>query len=310
MKKKVLLMGKSGSGKTSMRSIIFANYIARDTRRLGATIDVEHSHVRFLGNLVLNLWDCGGQEAFMENYFTSQRDNIFKNVEVLIYVFDVESREVERDMHYYQSCLEAILQNSPQAKVFCLIHKMDLVQEDQRHQIFSEREQELRKFSLPLQCSCFSTSIWDETLYKAWSSIVYQLIPNVRQLESNLDQFAEIMEADEVLLFERATFLVISHSKRKPHNDMHRFEKISNIIKQFKLSCSKLQAHFQSMEVRNSQFAAYIDVFTSNTYVMVITSDCTLPSAAILVNIRNARKHFEKLEKLDSGPSALHAVQV
>lgn len=34
----VLLMGKSGSGKTSMRSIIFANYIARDTRRLGATI--------------------------------------------------------------------------------------------------------------------------------------------------------------------------------------------------------------------------------------------------------------------------------
>lgn len=30
-------MGKSGSGKTSMRSIIFSNYIARDTRRLGAT---------------------------------------------------------------------------------------------------------------------------------------------------------------------------------------------------------------------------------------------------------------------------------
>ena len=81
-RKKVLLMGKSGSGKTSMRSIIFANFIARDTRRLGATIDVEHSHVRLLGNLVLNLWDCGGQEAFMENYFASQRDNIFRNVEV------------------------------------------------------------------------------------------------------------------------------------------------------------------------------------------------------------------------------------
>lgn len=73
------------------------------------SVDVEHSHVRFLGNLVLNLWDCGGQEAFMENYFVSQRDNIFRNVEVLIYVFDVESREMEKDMHYYQSCLEAIL---------------------------------------------------------------------------------------------------------------------------------------------------------------------------------------------------------
>ncbi len=37
MKRKVLLMGRSGSGKSSMRSIIFANYLARDTRRLGAT---------------------------------------------------------------------------------------------------------------------------------------------------------------------------------------------------------------------------------------------------------------------------------
>uniref|UniRef100_A0A8C8YTD5 Ras-related GTP-binding protein n=1 Tax=Prolemur simus TaxID=1328070 RepID=A0A8C8YTD5_PROSS len=208
MKKKVLLMGKSGSGKTSMRSIIFANYIARDTRRLGATIDVEHSHVRFLGNLVLNLWDCGGQDTFMENYFTSQRDNIFRNVEVLIYVFDVESRELEKDMHYYQSCLEAILQNSPEAKIFCLVHKMDLVQEDQRDLIFKEREEDLRRLSRPLECSCFRTSIWDETLYKAWSSIVYQLIPNVQQLEMNLRNFAEIIEADEVLLFERATFLV------------------------------------------------------------------------------------------------------
>ncbi|XP_059013204.1 ras-related GTP-binding protein B isoform X3 [Mustela lutreola] len=322
MKKKVLLMGKSGSGKTSMRSIIFANYIARDTRRLGATIDVEHSHVRFLGNLVLNLWDCGGQDTFMENYFTSQRDNIFRNVEVLIYVFDVESRELEKDMHYYQSCLEAILQNSPDAKVFCLVHKMDLVQEDQRDLIFKEREEDLRRLSRPLECSCFRTSIWDETLYKAWSSIVYQLIPNVQQLEMNLRNFAEIIEADEVLLFERATFLVISHYQCKEQRDAHRFEKISNIIKQFKLSCSKLAASFQSMEVRNSNFAAFIDIFTSNTYVMVVMSDpsilrhcfgylylfCwlsppSLPSAsaATLINIRNARKHFEKLERVD-GP--------
>ena len=39
---------------------------------------------------------------------------------------------------------------------------------------------------------------------------------------------------------------------------------------------SKLAAQFQSMEVRNSNFAAFIDVFTSNTYVMVVTSDSTI----------------------------------
>ena len=59
-KKKVLLMGKSGSGKSSMRSIIFSNWVAKDVRRLGATIDVDHTHAKFMGSLTLNLWDCGG----------------------------------------------------------------------------------------------------------------------------------------------------------------------------------------------------------------------------------------------------------
>jgi len=223
MKKKVLLMGKSGSGKTSMRSIIFANYIARDTTRLGATINVEHSHVRFLGNLVLNLWDCGGQEGFMQQYFASQRDNIFRNVEVLIYVFDVESRELQRDVHYYQSCLEALLQNSPEAKIFCLVHKMDLIAEEQRESLFKVLEDDLIRLSKPGNVTCFRTSIWDETLYRAWSSIVTMLIPNVAALENSLTHFANVIEADEVLLFEKATFVFISNCKRKKNRYSHLF---------------------------------------------------------------------------------------
>ena len=34
------------------------------------------------------------QDAFMENYIASQRENIFRNVEVLIYVFDVGSEQI------------------------------------------------------------------------------------------------------------------------------------------------------------------------------------------------------------------------
>uniref|UniRef100_A0A1X7SQA0 Uncharacterized protein n=1 Tax=Amphimedon queenslandica TaxID=400682 RepID=A0A1X7SQA0_AMPQE len=39
--------------------------------------------------------------------------------------------------------------------------------------IYEKRESELVKRSLPLECKCFKTSIWDETLYKAWSQIVH-----------------------------------------------------------------------------------------------------------------------------------------
>ena len=50
-----------------------------------------------------------------------------------------------------------------------------------------------------------------------------------------------------------------------PIFDAHRFEKISNIVKQFKLSCGKAQSQFQGMDVRNSKFTAFIDAFTANT---------------------------------------------
>ena len=84
----------------------------------------------------------------------------------MLTVHQTQPAQLEKDMHYYQSCLEAILQNSREAKIFCLIHKMDLVQEEQRDIIFREREIELKRRSLPLDITCFRTSIWDETLYK------------------------------------------------------------------------------------------------------------------------------------------------
>ncbi len=67
----------------------------------------------------------------------------------------------------------------------------------------------------------------------------------MRAVEFHLNKMADILGADEILLFERATFLIIAHAERNRHRDIHRFEKISNIIKQFKLSCSKMASVFQ-----------------------------------------------------------------
>ncbi|KAI5279196.1 GTP-binding protein gtr1, partial [Ascosphaera aggregata] len=178
-KRKVLLMGKSGSGKSSMRSIIFSNYVAKDVRLLGATIDVEHSHVKFMGNLTLNLWDCAGQDAFMETYLASQRENIFSDVAVLIYVFDIESREVERDLTTYSSILGALNEFSPNSLVFCLIHKLDLIPPEHRERIYEERASLIRARSYHFNIDTFGSSIWDQSLYRAWAGIVHKLIPNL-----------------------------------------------------------------------------------------------------------------------------------
>jgi Ras-related GTP-binding protein A/B len=113
--------------------------------------------------------------------------------------------------------------------------------------------------------------------------------------EARVALWPQVCQADELVLFERATFLVISNVVRRPHADVHRFEKVSNIIKQFKLSCSKSAAHFSTMQVRNSHYSALIEGFTSTTYAMVITSDPTTQPATILINIEASRAYFESL---------------
>lgn len=227
----------------------------------------------------------------------SQKEHIFRNVEVLIYVFDVVSEEHAKDMEAFQSCLEAIAQHSPNAALFALIHKMDLVKEGERDAKYSAHAGEVAAMcdAKNLKHKCFRTSIWDETLYKAWSTIVTTLIPNVDVLQRQLVAFGNICEADEVVMFEKATFLVISNSTKKEHTDLLRFEKISNIIKQFKLSCSKSSTRFSSLEVRTSKFTAFIESFTKDSYVMVIMSDPDIEPAATHININSGRAHFEKV---------------
>ncbi|KAF5349453.1 hypothetical protein D9757_012424 [Collybiopsis confluens] len=325
MKKKVLLMGASGSGKTSMRSLIFSNNPASSTARLGATIDVEQNHVRFLGDLILNLWDCGGQDAFMDSYLSTQRSTIFQHVGVMIYVFDAESREMNKDLEYYRDCLDGLTQCSPDAAVFLLVHKMDLVREP-KGVMFEKKREELQKASGDVNIAVFGTSIYDESLYRAWSSIVHTLIPNATILSRHLNKFADACSATEVILFERTTFLVIatsSNSSASPSSfsssyaksptspfspsappsptDPHqlnpkRYEHTSELIKAFKWSCSRIREEFHSLEMDMYDFTAVLDEMTKNTYVMVVVHDPTIETAAIKLNIRMARRKFEELQ--------------
>lgn len=339
--KKLLLMGRSGSGKSSMRSIIFSNYSAFDTRRLGATIDVEHSNLRFLNNMTLNLWDCGGQDVFMDNFLNGAggnesnnnnnsgfTNNIFKKCEVLIHVFDVESKEVAKDINTFKRVLENLSKYSPKVKIFILIHKIDLVQSNKRQELFQLMYNNLKNIALNeygFDITGFATSIWDESLYKAWSSIVCSLIPNVSIYEQHLAKLNKILNAKEIILFEKTTFLVISSMDRLKSNigsastpsltgienlsstenlDPKRFEKISNIIKTYKQSVNKIRSNFKLLILHGKDTSIYLDVLTSNIYIMVIMDNNigkdenyeVRNESLILEDIKIARHLFESIE--------------
>jgi Ras-related GTP-binding protein A/B len=99
------------------------------------------------------------------------------------------------------------------------------------------------------------------------------------------------VSAEEVVLFERTTFLVVSHISRPSHGqilDSQRFEKVSSIIKSFKLSCGfdlilfsvnphrKLNSEFSSFELRTGAFNAFIDRLTPTTQILIVIADPTI----------------------------------
>jgi hypothetical protein len=56
-------------------------------------------------------------------------------------------------------------------------------------------------------------------------------------------KFCALSQADEVVLFEKQTFLVISHATHVQHQDVHRYEKI-----RYPLSCAS-QSQFTIISV-------------------------------------------------------------
>ena len=167
---------------------------------------------------------------------------MFSEVGVLIYVFDIESREfVPQDLLTYTAVIKALEEYSPHAHVFCLVHKMDLVQVNFRDDLFDERNNSIKEKSgrFSSTVTCYATTIWDQSLYKAWGNIIHSLIPNLNIIEEYLGHLAEAIEAEEVILFERTTFLTVMSvtsdlGHRNPYVD--RYERLSNIVKTFKHS--------------------------------------------------------------------------
>lgn len=194
------------------------------------------------------------QDAFTESYLTSQKSYVFSDVGVLIYVFDIESSDFSssqhpppgysaRDLQTFGAIISALGEFSPGARIFALIHKLDLVSGNFRPAVIQDKTNAIKARSgqFSRNIGIYATSIWDESLYRAWGSIVHSLMPNLDVIENGLKDLQLATEADEIVLFEQNTFLTVTRvgsevGDENPNSD--RYERLSNIIKTFKNTLS------------------------------------------------------------------------
>lgn len=222
----------------------------------------------------------------------------------------------------YASIVSALHEHSPQAKIFVLIHKMDLVAADKRETVLKERSTQIRGISAEhgfggpgsgttgkgdgQEVEFWGTSIWDQSLYKAWTQVIYHLVPNAGAIENLLTQLADIIGAHELVLYERTTCLMVTHVSR-PYEDRgnpftDRFEKLSSILKSHKQSIAKHtglpagSANFAELQIKTGRYMFLITRLTENTNLAVVLPSGEAIYNAARINIALAADQFAELD--------------
>lgn len=240
----------------------------------------------------------------------------------MVFVFDASSQTLQSDIVNFTKTLRALREFSPNSKVFVLLHKMDLIAMENRTKTQAQYTQELgmhceQEGFNDQQTEFWATSIWDQTLYRAWTQVIYFLVPNATAIEVMLRKLAELLDARELILYERLTCLAVTHITRdvedgNPFGD--RFERISSILKTHRHSMAKhtgtmaSDVSFAEMQIKTGAFMFFITRFTDNTNLAVVMPSDEAAFNAARVNVQLARHEFAHLDIVDKKGKDLQQV--
>ena len=183
------------------------------------------------------------------------------------------------------------------SKIIILINKIDKLKklsQKEQDNIITKGKNLFQSKAGNFKIECFPTSIWEISIYKVWSNLLGNVIPNKDKINYLLDKYCQACQADEVILFERNTFLFISSSKNKNNKikEDERFEKFGEEMKKFKNFCQKSSKQFHHFLINNIKNMIYLDEFTNSTCIMTVLSNKSVSLELLKINIEISKKNF------------------
>ncbi|CAK7900850.1 GTP-binding protein Gtr2p [[Candida] anglica] len=198
----ILLMGLRRGGKSSICKVVFHNMQPLDTLYLESTS--KPTTEQFSSLIDLSVMELPGQLNYFEPNYDSER--LFSSVGALVYVIDSQD-EYLNALTNLSMIIEFAYKVNPKIHIEVLIHKIDGLSEDYRmdaqRDIMQRTGDELLDLGLEgVQVSFYLTSIFDHSIYEAFSRIVQKLIPELPSLENMLDNLVQHSSIDKVFLFD------------------------------------------------------------------------------------------------------------
>ncbi|KAF2183773.1 hypothetical protein K469DRAFT_581837 [Zopfia rhizophila CBS 207.26] len=201
-KPRLLLMGQRRSGKSSISSVVFHKLPPSETLYLETTTRIKkesmHSFMDF------QVWDFPGHLDYFDPAFDV--DNIFDEIGALIWVIDAQDEYLEAIMRLNTTILN--LQHSyPNINVEVFVHKVDGLSEDYKSDTFRDIIQRVQDElsdhgyeNAPV--SFYQTSIYDHSIFEAFSKVIQKLIPQLPTLEALLNSLCSTCHIEKAYLFD------------------------------------------------------------------------------------------------------------
>eukprot|EP01027_Heterolobosea_sp_BB2_P005873 GEZU01008932.1.p1 GENE.GEZU01008932.1~~GEZU01008932.1.p1 ORF type:complete len:331 (-),score=116.80 GEZU01008932.1:130-1122(-) len=205
-------MGLRRSGKSSIQKVVFQKMSPHETLFLESTNKVVKSDISNNSFVQFQIWDFPGQIDFFDPAFDS--DFIFGGCGALVFIIDAQDDYSEAINKLHQTIAKAH-QVNPKIVFEVFIHKVDGLSDD--HKIETQRDiqqqvtEELADANLQSVHPCFHlTSIYDHSIFEAFSKVIQKLIPQLPTLENLLDMLISNSRIEKAFLFDVVSKIYIA----------------------------------------------------------------------------------------------------
>eukprot|EP00033_Pygsuia_biforma_P002550 GCRY01002821.1.p1 GENE.GCRY01002821.1~~GCRY01002821.1.p1 ORF type:complete len:366 (-),score=101.36 GCRY01002821.1:272-1369(-) len=200
---KILLMGLRRSGKSSLHRVVFQKMSPNETLFLESTPVLEIKDVFSNDFIHFQVWDYPGIDSSASSI---DFESALSNCGSLIFVIDSQD-DYNEALSLLQDTVEKVHMIAPKVPVEVFLHKMDGLPDDTRSDVQRDIQQQtledLADAGIDDVALTFHlTSIYDHTVFEAFSKVIQKMLPQLPTLENLLNILNSNCLIDKSFLFD------------------------------------------------------------------------------------------------------------
>lgn len=165
------------------------------------------------------IWDLPGQIDYLDGSYDAS--SIFGGVGGIIWVVDAQDNYMETILRLTDTVLQ-LTETHPDIKYFVFIHKTDSLTEDFREDTIRDIVQKITDelFDAGLEnppVNYYPTSIFDHTIFEAFSKVIQGLVPQLPTYEALLDTVAASCRFQKVYILDVMSKVYIASDTSPSH---------------------------------------------------------------------------------------------